>query len=67
MRILNPLLPLVVFTLLAACSPDREDASSPEDRIFNAQTDPLDKAGEVEGMVLDAARTRGEEIDAEAR
>ena len=67
MRILHTLLPLVVFTFFAACSPEREEASLPKDRIFNTQTAPLDKAGEVEGMVLDAAHTRGAEIDAGAR
>lgn len=52
MRVLVPVCALL-FVWLGGCS---EDKAPPEDTVFDAQIEALDKAGEVEDMLQERAR-----------
>jgi outer membrane biogenesis lipoprotein LolB len=55
------LLTQVVFVCLTACSEESNNREK-QDHIWNEQTDTLNKAKAVEGLIQDAAEARGQQI-----
>ncbi len=53
----------VVSLLLVACAEQRESTTERGDHIWRAQTDAMDKARRIEGVVHDAASRRRERLE----
>lgn len=56
---------IAIFSLatLSGCGDSPQTESKPQDHVWKAQTDSLDKAKAVEGMLQDAAQQQRQKID----
>jgi hypothetical protein len=52
---------------LAACTDTGDDAGLQGNHVWKTQTDMLDKARDVEGMIMEGSQQRGRSIDEQAR
>lgn len=62
MKSLKVLVLLVSTLFIAACS-DENDNKASKDHVWKEQTDTIDKAKEVEAMMLKSAEDRSKSID----
>ena len=53
--------------ILSACSDQQGDAGTSGDHVWKQQTDTIDRAGEVESMVMDQAGKLNKSIEDQAR
>lgn len=60
---MNKLIPIIVFIFLAAgaCS-DEGKSQEKQDHVWKEQTEALDKAKAVEGILKESARTQEQQI-----
>ena len=69
MKSLFPILLLAGAMTLCACSDGQEDkkGTGSNDHVWKGQTDTMDKAKEVESMVLDQAEKMNKSVEEQAR
>jgi hypothetical protein len=53
--------------VLAACTDTGDDAGLQGNHVWKSQTDVLDKAREVEGLLMDGSQRQHQTIDEQAR
>lgn len=66
-NIIKLFLLLVTCTLFTACSDDNDSSTveAKKDHVWKTQTDAIDKAKEVEALVIDAAENTRKTIEAQ--
>lgn len=52
---------------LAACTDTGDDAGLQGNHVWKTQTDMLDKARDVEGLIMDGSQRQGQAIDEQVR
>ncbi|MCG8380196.1 MAG: hypothetical protein MI865_12090 [Proteobacteria bacterium] len=63
MRITNTLLLILMSIFMFACSEETDKVSGSGDHVWKEQTDTIEKAKEVEGIILDSAKQTREAVE----
>ena len=66
MKTLNTLILLASVLFITACS-ENSDGKASDDHVWKEQTDTIDKAKEVEGLLQDAAEQQRKIIDEQSQ